>query len=89
VTNENENLQNLLVAGLHNLRPPIIQSDSVPPVTTPGTSLIDQLLGQLALAVNQSDESDNAKVLAGWEDQNRILAAAINEAIQQEEPRTE
>jgi hypothetical protein len=61
----------------------------VPPVTTPGTSHIDQLLGQLAHAVNQSDESDNAKALAGWEDQNRILAAAINEAIQQDEPPAE
>jgi hypothetical protein len=89
VTSGNENLRNLLVAGLSNLRPPIIEPDLTPPVTTAGTSPTDELVGLLTSAVNQDVESDNAPALTAWEDCNRKLAAAINEAIQQEEPRTE
>jgi hypothetical protein len=84
VANESEYLQNLLVAALHNPRPPIIEP--TPPTAVIGQSPMDQLLGLLALAANQGHGSDNAEALAAWEDRNRKLAAAINEAIQQEEP---
>jgi hypothetical protein len=89
VANDKEHLQALLMAGLHNLRPPIIEAKPTPPTTTPGMSSIDQLLGLLIVAANQDDESDNADAIAAWEDRNSKLAAAINEAIQQEEHHAE
>lgn len=89
VANENENLQDLLLAGLHDFRPPIIEPEPTPPKTALGTSPMDQLVELLALATNQAAESDNAEAMVAREDRNRILAAAINEAIQQEEPRAD
>jgi hypothetical protein len=64
VADENEYLQDLLVAGLHNIRPPIIESQPTSPATTPGTSPMDQLTRRLVVAVNQNDESDDAKALS-------------------------
>jgi hypothetical protein len=50
---------------------------------------MDQLVELLALATNQAAESDNAEAMAAREDRNRKLAAAINDAIQREDHRTE
>ncbi|WP_375485793.1 hypothetical protein [uncultured Mycobacterium sp.] len=78
---DNKYLQDLLVAALHNRRPPVIEPPQPP---TLGTSSIDQLVELLHLAANQDVESDKAQVLAGGETRNRLLTAAVNEAIQQE-----
>lgn len=88
MANENENLQDLLVvAALHNPRPPVIEPTST--TTTSPASPMDRLLGLLDLAANQGDESDNTKAMAGWEGRNHILAVAINETIQQEKANDE
>jgi hypothetical protein len=78
VDDENKYLQDLLVAALHNRRPPVIEP---PQPTTLGTSSIDQLVELLHLAANQDVKSDSAQVLAEWETRNHLLAAPINEAI--------
>ncbi|WP_186242490.1 hypothetical protein [Mycobacterium simulans] len=82
MADESKNLQDLLVAALHNSRPPIIEA--TPPITF-SASPTDQLLQLLVLAANQGAESDNAEMLTGWECRDRNLAAAINEVIEREE----
>jgi hypothetical protein len=42
VADENEYLQDLLVAGLHNIHPLIIESEPTPSATVPGMSPMDQ-----------------------------------------------
>ncbi|WP_204815154.1 hypothetical protein [Mycobacterium riyadhense] len=86
VADESNNLQDLLVAALHNSRPPIIEP--APPITF-SASPTDQLLQLLVLAANQGAESDNAEMLTGWEGRDRKLAAAINEVIERDEPADE